>query len=187
AGVIRTFQIVRLFNQLTAIDNVLVGFHLNTRGSVVSAVVGPGWFRHQEQRIRQEAHDLLSTVGLSGLASVAAGNLTGGQQKLLEIARALAAKPSLLLLDEPAAGLNTIESRELMSLIRQVRERGTTILLVEHDMSLVMNVADVIHVLDFGELIARGRPEEIQAHPAVIEAYLGGIGNVLKGGSAAHV
>ena len=173
AGVIRTFQIVRLFSQMTALENVLAGFHLNTRGSVASAILGPGWVRDQERRIREEAEDLLAMVSLAQVSGTPAGNLTCGQQKLLEVARALAARPKLLMLDEPAAGLNTIETRELLTLIRRIREKSVTVLLVEHDMSLVMSVADRIHVLNFGALIASGRPNEIQAHPAVIDAYLG--------------
>ena len=187
AGVVRTFQIVRLFNQMTTLENVLVGFHLNTRGGVLSSIVGPTWLRDQERRIRQEAEDLLSIVSLASLANTRAGNLTCGQQRLLEIARALAARPKLLMLDEPAAGLSALETRELLTLIRRIRERGVTVLLVEHDMSLVMNVADEIQVLNFGERIASGSPAEIRAHPAVIEAYLGGASTSLKRGTAKHV
>lgn len=187
AGVIRTFQIVRLFTQMTALENVLVGFHLNTRGSVGSAIFCPGWLREQERRIREEAEELLTMVSLARVSHIPAANLTSGQQRLLEIARALAARPKLLMLDEPAAGLNTVETRELLALIRRIRERGVTVLLVEHDMSLVMGVADQIHVLNFGERIASGPPEKIQAHPAVIEAYLGASAKHLSQGRAANV
>jgi len=187
AGVIRTFQIVRLFNQMTALENVLVGCHLNTRGSVISSILTPGWLRDQEKRIRREAEELLSMVSLARVADTPAGNLTCGQQRLVEIARALAAHPKLLMIDEPAAGLNSLETRELLALIQRIRDGGITVLLVEHDMSLVMNVADEIQVLNFGERIASGSPQEIQAHPAVIEAYLGRTGKALPRGTAHHV
>ena len=185
AGAIRTFQIVRLFGQMTALENVLVGFHLNTHGSVLSAIIRFRWFRDQEKRIHKQAHDLLDLVGLTQLGQMPARNLTYGQQRLLEIARALAGRPKLLMLDEPAAGLNTAETRDLMALIRRIREDGVTVLLVEHDMSLVMSLADEIHVINFGERIASGRPEDIQVNPAVIEAYLGS--SAAKVGSIAHV
>ena len=184
-GIIRTFQIARLFNQITVLENVLVGFHLHTRGGVVSAIVGGKSLQQQEHGIREEARELLSMVALDGVSESLAGNLTGGQQRLLEIARALAARPKLLMLDEPAAGLNAPETRQLLALIRCIRERGVTVLLVEHDMTLVMSVANQIHVLNFGERIASGSPEEIQTNPAVIEAYLGSGGS--KRGSAGDV
>ena len=184
AGIVRTFQIARLFNQITVLENVLVGFHLRTWGGVVSALVGGKSLQQQEHGIREEARELLSMVALDGVSESLAGNLTGGQQRLLEIARALAARPKLLMLDEPAAGLNAPETRQLFALIRCIRERGVTVLLVEHDMTLVMSVANQIHVLNFGERIASGSPEEIQTNPAVIEAYLG---SGSKRGSAGHV
>ena len=187
AGVIRTFQLVRLFSQMTALENVLVGCHLGTQGGVLSAILGSAWFHNQERKIRDDAEELLAMVSLDHVAHTAARNLTYGQQRLLEIARALAARPKFLMLDEPAAGLNTLETRALLALIRKIRERGVTVLLVEHDMSLVMGVADKIHVLDFGELIASGSPEEIQNHPAVIEAYLGASVEARKNGKADHV
>jgi branched-chain amino acid transport system ATP-binding protein len=187
AGVVRTFQIVRLFNQMTALENVLVGFHLNTRGGFGSAVLRPGWLRAQEKRIREEAEELLARVSLAGVRDTPAGNLTCGQQRLLEIARALAVRPKLLMLDEPAAGLNTPETNELLSLIRRIRDQGLTVVLVEHDMNLVMSVADQIHVLNFGERIASGAPQQIQAHPGVIEAYLGGSPKALNQGENLHV
>jgi branched-chain amino acid transport system ATP-binding protein len=172
-GLVRTFQLVRLFHRMTTLENVLVGFHMKTRGGVASAVFGPAWLRAQEAEIRHRAADLLELVGLAHQRDALAANLTYGQQRLLEVARALAAAPVLLMLDEPAAGLNAIETRELSRLIARVRERGVTVLFIEHDMNLVMDIADEIHVLDFGRLIASGAPREIQRHPAVIEAYLG--------------
>jgi branched-chain amino acid transport system ATP-binding protein len=179
-GVIRTFQVVRLFAELTALENVLVGFHLHTRGSIGAAILGRRWIREQEKRIREQAEEFLSMVSCASISHIPAGHLTCGQQRLVELARALAARPKLLMLDEPAAGLNTLETGELLTLIRRIRERGTTILLVEHDMNLVMSVADEIHVLNFGECIASGTPKEIQSHPAVIDAYLGGSATGVK-------
>jgi branched-chain amino acid transport system ATP-binding protein len=172
-GLVRTFQLVRLFHRMTTLENVLVGFHMKTRGGIASAILGPAWLRAQEAGIRERALELLDLVGLSHQGGALAANLTYGQQRLLEVARALAAAPTLLMLDEPAAGLNAGETRELSRLIARIRERGATVLFIEHDMNLVMDVADEIHVLDFGRLIASGAPNEIQRHPAVIEAYLG--------------
>ena len=172
-GIIRTFQITRLFRQMTALQNVLVGFHLSTRGNVLAALLRRRWFREQDRCIEAEGRRLLEIVGLAGLADTLAANLTGGQNRLLEVARALAAKPKLLMLDEPAAGLNASETAELMRLVRDVREQGMTVLLVEHDMKLVMDLADEVQVLDFGRRIAGGNPALVQSHPAVIEAYLG--------------
>lgn len=186
-GVIRTFQLVRLFTQMTALENVLVGFHLKTRGGITSAIFGPRWLREQEVRIQDEAMELLNQVGLAHLGQTPANSLTYGQQRLLEIARALAARPKLLMLDEPAAGLNIFETKELATLIGRIRERDIAVLLVEHDMSLVMGIADHIHVLNFGESIASGTPTEIQASSAVIEAYLGGSTMTSKRGCATHV
>jgi len=187
AGVMRTFQLVRLFNQMTVLENVLVGFHVRTRGGVTSALLGPSWLGDQERKIRDEAEELLAMVSLREASHTPARNLSYGQQRLLEIARALAAQPRFLMLDEPAAGLNAPETQALLALIRKIRERGVTVLLVEHDMSLVMGVADQIYVLDFGELIASGSPEEIQNHPAVIEAYLGASAKTPKKGDIDHV
>jgi branched-chain amino acid transport system ATP-binding protein len=142
--------------------------------------------REQEKRTREQAEELLSMVSCSSISQMPAGFLTCGQQRLVELARALAARPKLLMLDEPAAGLNALETGELLTLMRRIRERGTTIVLVEHDMNLVMSVADEIHVLNFGERIASGAPKEIQAHPAVIDAYLGGSATRVKPTPAAN-
>jgi branched-chain amino acid transport system ATP-binding protein len=172
-GLVRTYQLVQLFKDLTVAENVQVGFHLVTKGAIGAALLRPRWMREQEARVRGEALDLLAFVGLAAQADARADTLPYGQQRLLEVARALAAKPRLLLLDEPAAGLNTDETQALADTILRIRERGVTVLLIEHDMSLVMQIAQRIVVLDFGKKIAEGTPEEIKAHPDVIAAYLG--------------
>ena len=172
-GLVRTYQLVQLFKDLTVAENVQVGFHLVTRGAIGAALFRPRWVREQEARIRAETRELLAFVGLGAQADMQADTLPYGQQRLLEVARALAASPRLLLLDEPAAGLNTGETQALADTILRIRERGITVLLIEHDMSLVMQIAQRIVVLDFGRKIAEGTPEEIKAHPDVIAAYLG--------------
>lgn len=174
-GLIRTFQLVRLFRQMSVLDNVRVGLYTKTRGGFAAAVIRPAWFREQERRGIEEARAVLEQVGLLGQEKAEAATLTYGQQRLLEVARALAAKPKLLLLDEPAAGLNRTESDNLAALIRKIRDGGTTVLFVEHDMDLVMRVAETIHVLDFGQHIAHGAPAEVKVNPAVLKAYLGDI------------
>jgi len=172
-GLVRTYQLAQLFKDLTAAENVHVGFHLVTRGAIGAALLRPRWVREQEARIRAETRDLLAFVGLAAQADMQADTLPYGQQRLLEVARALAAQPKLLLLDEPAAGLNTEETAQLADTILRIRDRGITVLLIEHDMSLVMRIAQHIVVLDFGKKIAEGTPDEIKAHPEVIAAYLG--------------
>jgi branched-chain amino acid transport system ATP-binding protein len=171
-GLVRTFQLVQLFETLTALENVKVGRHLHTRGGLVSALM-PLRARSIEAQVGSIAHDLLGRVGLSAQAETPAGALPYGQKRLLEIARALAAEPRLLLLDEPAAGLNRGETRRLAELIRVIAAQGVTVLLIEHDMSFVMNVANRVAVLDFGKLIAQGTPAEVQKNKDVIAAYLG--------------
>jgi branched-chain amino acid transport system ATP-binding protein len=172
-GLVRTYQLVQLFKDLTVAENVQVGFHLVTKGAIGAALLRPRWMRDQEARVRREARELLAFVGLAAQADARADTLPYGQQRLLEVARALAAQPKLLLLDEPAAGLNTGETQALAEAILRIRARGVTVLLIEHDMSLVMQIAQRIVVLDFGKKIAEGTPDEIKAHPDVIAAYLG--------------
>jgi branched-chain amino acid transport system ATP-binding protein len=173
-GVGRTFQNTEVFRQLTALDNVLVGGHARLRRSLFSAALGLPGVRAEEDAARERARDLLARVGLGDAAATEAGSLPLGSQKRLEMARALASDPRLLLLDEPAGGLNSTETRTLMDLICRVRdERGLTILLVEHDMELVMGISDRVAVLHYGRKIAEGKPRDIAADPAVVDAYLG--------------
>jgi len=173
-GMARTFQNIRLFSELTVLDNVLVGFHGRLAASFISAIFRLPAYRREERRTLQRATVLLDLVGLGELAGEKAGNLAYGQQRLLEIARALATAPSLLLLDEPAAGMNPQETVDLAGLVRRLRDdMGLTVLLIEHDMRFVMSLCEHITVLDYGRVIARGTPEEVQADPAVIQAYLG--------------
>ncbi len=173
AGLVRTFQLVQLFQNLSVLENIQVGCHLHTKGGVMSALLRTRRTRQAEQEIETRARELLDFVGLDGAAEAEASALAYGQQRLLEIARSLAARPRLLLLDEPAAGLSADETKRLSAAIRAIAERGTTVLLIEHDMKLVMNTADHIAVLDFGRKIAEGPPAVVRESPAVIAAYLG--------------
>jgi ABC-type branched-subunit amino acid transport system ATPase component len=172
-GMARTFQKIRLFKQLSALDNVVAGYHTRHAIPVWQYVFHGAAFREDARRCRDEAIELLNFVGLKHRAHITAGAMAYGEQRLLEIARALATAPRLLMIDEPAAGLNPAEVAALLRRIARLRDRGVTVLLVEHNMDLVMNVADRILVIDYGQQLFAGAPADVQAHPDVISAYLG--------------
>ena len=174
AGIARTFQNIRLFKKMSVLENVKVAFNHNMKYSGLQAILRAPSYWKEEQEIDRKARDLLSVFHMEELADHVAENLPYGQQRKLEIARALATNPKVLLLDEPAAGMNPTETAELMQAISLIRERfGIAILLIEHDMSLVMNVCERIVVIDYGQIIAHGTPKEIANNPRVIGAYLG--------------
>jgi len=173
-GVCRTFQTTALFPRLTALENVMVGRHARTRAGYLSGLLNLPWTWAEERAIRTRALSIMGELGVADCAQAAAASLSFRSQRLVEIARALAAEPGLLLLDEPAAGLNLHETEDLASLIRGIRQKGITVLLVEHDMSLVMDICDRVVVLSYGRKVAEGTPEEIQRNQEVIAIYLGG-------------
>ena len=172
-GIARTFQKIRLFRQLSALDNVVAGFHIHAKIPPWQYVVHGPAFRAHHARCRDEAARLLSFMGLAARAHVAAGSLSYGERRMLEIARALATSPRLLMVDEPAAGLNAGEVETLVERLQMLRRDGLTILVVEHNMDLVMTIADRVLVIDYGQHLFEGAPAEVQRHPGVIAAYLG--------------
>ena len=173
-GVARTFQNIRLFPDMTVLENVMIGRHCRTHAGILGAILRDNSTRDEENAIAARSYEILEKIGISEHVNLLARNLPYGIQRRLEIARAIATDPFLLLLDEPAAGMNPQETKELEALIMSIRDEGKiSILLIEHDMRLVMSLSDRVHVMDYGEMIARGTPQEIRENPAVIKAYLG--------------
>jgi branched-chain amino acid transport system ATP-binding protein len=173
-GVSRTFQNIRLFGNMTVIENILVGMHPHLKQSPVESLLRLPAFKKEEDQAEKRAEELMEYVGLTGVGNELAKNLPYGGQRRVEIARALGADPQLLLLDEPTAGMNPLETEDAIKLFRRIRdEKGITVLLIEHDMRVVMNISERISVMDYGEKIAEGTPAEIRANPRVVEAYLG--------------
>lgn len=174
SGIARTYQVINLFKKMTVIENVIVGMHPRLKANFFDSLLHNKKQREEEENARKKALELLEFVGLREHAFELAGSLSYGQQRLLEIVRGLASDPKLILLDEPAAGMNSTEKLELNALLRKILDRGVTILIVEHDMKLMMDISDKIFVLNYGKKLAEGTPEEIQKNPEVIAAYLGG-------------
>lgn len=173
-GLARTFQNIRLFSNMSVLENVMIARHNSLSATLLDSIIRNRKTRLEEERVIEESHEVLKKMGLDEFANEMARNLPYGAQRRLEIARALATNPSLLLLDEPVAGMNPQETRDLEQTIHMIRDREkVSILLIEHDMSLVMNVSEQIYVLDYGRMIAEGKPEEIKSNPDVIKAYLG--------------
>ena len=172
-GLVRTFQNIELFGKMTVLENVMVGLHTRSKSGLFACSFRMPWQMSEERRIRERGRELLEFVGIPELEDVQAGTLSFGKGRLLEIARAMALEPKLLLMDEPAAGLNSSETAELAELIKKIRDLGITVALVEHDMDLVMDICDQLVVLNLGTMLAEGTPREIQDNQAVITAYLG--------------
>jgi len=173
SGLARTFQNIRLFGEMSVLENVMVGCHCRSSAGVIGAIFRLPSTKREERAIRDKSLRLLAYVGLSDYADIEAHNLSYGHQRRLEIARALATEPKLLALDEPAAGMNATEKLQLRELLLRIRADGKTILLIEHDVSLVMGICDSLTVLDYGKVIASGKPADVRTHPEVIKAYLG--------------
>lgn len=172
-GLIRTFQHIKLFPKMSVLENVMVGRHTHSNAEFISGMFSLPWTRREEEKIREKSLEIISFLGLSEFADTEATSLAYGQQRIVELARALACEPKLLLLDEPAAGLNTRETAEIARLISKIRDAGITVLIVEHDMSLVMKISDEIIVLSYGKKIADDIPLAVQKNPEVISIYLG--------------
>lgn len=172
-GIARTYQNIRLFNDMTALENLLISQHSQGRASALDALIFSPRYRREEGTLRERALELLRRFGLESVADARSGGLPYGDQRRLEMARALATKPKLMLLDEPTAGMNPVETEQLGEQILRLQRDGITVLVIEHDMSLIHQVCDEVYVLNFGQIIARGTPDEIKNNPLVIEAYLG--------------
>lgn len=172
-GMARTFQNIKLFNNMTVLDNVKIGFHMNSRVGVLDALLHTKRYHEDERICREKGMEILESVGLADIWNVQAGNLSYGTQRRLEIARMLAMKPQILLLDEPAAGMNPNETMQLLEFVKELNARGDTIVVIEHDMKFMMNLCDHIMVVQYGKKIFEGAPEEVKSNPRVIEAYLG--------------
>lgn len=173
-GIARTYQVINLFWKLSVLDNVLIGMHTRLESPLLRSIFHAKSEREEEMRAKERAMELLEFVGLADRAYEKAKNLSYGEQRLLEITRGLASNPKLILLDEPAAGMNTTEKDELDALLKQIIKKGVTIIMIEHDMKLVMGICDYLYVLENGKMLAQGQPTEIQNNPEVIRAYLGG-------------